>query len=181
MRTENTKLREQNDKLTKEVVFYKRVVDRSMKSHWEDSNNLEVVTEVADGYYQRVEGAKKGNGFAKAFLLLTIFTVMIQTVSVSSAAPDGFSREAGTARLNSYDFETVGGAKEASGRSDNQLVDRVGLTFQLGAAWKHFGLGGRPGSKLQENPGEISGNGIKMAGFDANSTIWVPETCFIAK
>ena len=112
MRKENGKLKEQNDKLAKEVVFYKRVVDRSIKSHWESSPELEVVTEVADGYYQRVEEGKKGKGFVKAFLILTIFTVMVQTVGVSGSGQEGFSREAGTARLNSYELD----AGEVEGR-----------------------------------------------------------------
>lgn len=116
LKSENKKLREQNERLNKEVVFYKRVVDSSIKGHRNEAPDLEVVTEVADGYYQRVEEGKKGNGFVKAFLLLTIFTVMVQTVSVSGGSGEGFVREAGTARLNSYDPEGIDALRRPAGR-----------------------------------------------------------------
>lgn len=161
LRTENKRLKEVNERLSKEVVFYKRVVDSSIKGHRNEAPDLEVVTEVADGYYQRVEEGKKGNGFVKAFLLLTIFTVMVQTVNVSGGGGEGFVREAGTARLNSYDPEGMDALRRTTSRWTKQRVGRVGSGGELAAVRKHPRVGGRCGDELQETNHKITENRTK--------------------
>lgn len=107
LRQENQKLRETNDKLGKQVFFYRRAVENSFQSHKTDTEtkDFEVVTEVHDGYYKRVEEKQKGQGFAKAFLILTIFTVMIQTVNVAPTGQEVFNSSERTARLNSLETD----------------------------------------------------------------------------
>ena len=107
LKQENKNLVEKNEKLTKQVLFYKRAVDKSFRSHKDESPDLEVVTEPNEGYYQRVEESSKNKNFAKMFLMLTIFTIIVQTINVNPGASDVFNAKEATSQLNFFDIEKL--------------------------------------------------------------------------
>lgn len=107
LKTENKVLVEKNEQLTKQVIFYKRAVDKSFQSHREDMQEPKVVTDQKDEVYYRVNETSNKRNYAKAFLMFTIFTIMIQTVSIKPNGEDVFNINERTSQLNAIEYENM--------------------------------------------------------------------------
>lgn len=105
LKSENQILREKNTSLTKQVQFYKRAVDQSLNSQKEE---IDIIIEPGEECYQRVDGNPKASKFAKAFLLLTVFTIMIQTVNSKTEPGNILNSVQNSSQLNFFSVEKVG-------------------------------------------------------------------------
>lgn len=112
LKAENKQLREENQKLSRKCEFYERNMQASMKAHHDESSayeDLKIVT--GDGeYYQRVGSRGDNKKFMKSFLLLTVFTIVMQTIDVDFANRNVFTSGSTSATLNAYEPEPDNGS-----------------------------------------------------------------------
>jgi hypothetical protein len=105
LKAENKKLREENQKLTRKCQFYEKNMHDTMNAHHEEScpdDDIKIVT--GDGeYYQRVGSRTDNKKFMKSFLLLTVFTIVIQTIDTDFASRNVFTVGSPSATLNAYE------------------------------------------------------------------------------
>ena len=92
-------LTQQNNQLSKQVKFYQQAFDKTIKQQKED---VEVVLHPNEDGYYRVERGSKGKDFMKALLMLTIFTIMVQTVNIGGT-DSILNASEGPSRLNFLD------------------------------------------------------------------------------
>ena len=107
LKIENKSLKEKLGEITKQMGFYKNTIERSLTAHKEENADIDIVTEhTEDGYYRRVDDGVKNRKAKKMFMVLTIFTIMVQTLNCNTGMSGIVSSEETTSKLN---FFNIGG------------------------------------------------------------------------
>ena len=112
LKIENKCLVEKNDQLSKQVQFYKRAVDKSFRNHKEENKDFKIVTDLKEDFYERVEENQKGKNIMKTFLLLTIFTIVVQTVQINKQSQEILSGKEASGQLNFFELDGFGENKQ---------------------------------------------------------------------
>ncbi len=111
LKAENKQLRDENQKLSRKCDFYERNMQAAMKAHHDEGAASEIKIVTGDGeYYQRVESRTDNKKFMKSFLLLTVFTIVMQTVDADFTSRNVFTPDSSSATLNAYEPESNSGS-----------------------------------------------------------------------
>lgn len=84
LKLENSELKDQNVYLVKKCAFYERTLKASLQQNEEsdDSDDLKIVCDPKEEQYYRIGGSQDKQKFARNFLCLTIFTVLLQIIDI---------------------------------------------------------------------------------------------------
>jgi hypothetical protein len=105
LKKENLELIDQNQKLSRKCAFYENNLKNTMKSHHDnesDDSYIKIVTDNNDEIYSRIDPRSDNKKFLKSFLLLTVFTIVMQTVDVDFSKNNILGGGDSSATLNAY-------------------------------------------------------------------------------
>lgn len=90
LKLENSEIKDQNVYLAKKCAFYERTLQASLKQNEEsdDTDDLKIVCDPKEEHYYRINGSNDKQKFARNFLCLTIFTVLLQIIEIDTQVGD---------------------------------------------------------------------------------------------
>ena len=121
LKVENGQLKTQLAEVSKQASLYSRAISNSLSTHHDYTKPDVVVVDCSDeGVYRRIEDGNKGKNVRKAFLLLTVFTILVQTVGSGTPNSSLLNPEERSSKLNFANSNSIYSSTGSSNMFDKK-------------------------------------------------------------